>query len=249
MRFFHRLLAMCAFIVTTAVWSAELPSAPGIYEQTLTTGQAKELRYSLSLPPTFQDQGSFPLVVALHYGGDVTPWYGKRYLTVLVEPGLRELGAILVAPDCPTKKGWDNATAETAVLELMNDLKQHYKIDEHRILITGFSMGGVGTRYLASRHPKLFSAAIAVSGLPDADAIKTINAIPMYAIHGSSDDVFPLKKLEGAVQKLSAKGFPVQLKVAEGVSHYQTASFVAPLQDAIPWIRQIWSATVVAPNP
>ncbi len=84
-----------------------LPGKPGIYEETLALKNTTTLRYTLSVPESFSPQQPVPLIIALHYGGTVTPWYGKGYLSILVEPALRELGAVMAAPDCPAN-GWDN---------------------------------------------------------------------------------------------------------------------------------------------
>lgn len=54
--------------------------------------------------------------VALHYGGKVTPFYSKGFMTSFVEPALEDLEAIIVAPGCPSK-GWTNAASEAAVLD------------------------------------------------------------------------------------------------------------------------------------
>ena len=74
-----------------------------------------KLRYTLSLPDSFSSGKSYPLVVALHYGGEVTPFYGKAFLTSFVEPALKGLDAIIFAPDCPLS-GWTNPVSESAVL-------------------------------------------------------------------------------------------------------------------------------------
>lgn len=220
--------------------ATDLPGAPGIYEQTLKLENAKALRYTLAIPGSFSMQKEAPLIVALHYGGNVSPWYGKGYLTILVEPALRDLDAVIAAPDCPTKEGWDNPTAESAVLQLVNYIRQNYNIDHKKILVTGFSMGGIGTWYLAARNSKLFSAAIPISAVAEPEIIEIIRDIPVYAIHSSGDQLFPIKKVEEMVQKLIAKGLPVQLKILDGVSHFRTNAFAAPLHDAIPWIKQVW---------
>jgi predicted peptidase len=237
-------ICVSPFILTGGnMQAADLPGTPGIYEQTLTLENAKALRYTLAVPASFSPQKKMPLIVALHYGGNVSPWYGKGYLTILVEPALRDLGAVIVAPDCPVKEGWDNPTAESAVLELVNFIKQNYKIDNKKILITGFSMGGIGTWYMAARNPKLFSAAIPISAVAEPEIIETIRDIPVYAIHSSGDQLFPIKKVEEMIQKLKAKGLPVQLKILDGVSHFRTNAFIAPLHDAIPWIKQVWGGS------
>lgn len=221
--------------------AADLPGTPGIYEQTLKLENGNTLRYTLSIAKSFSLQKETPLIVALHYGGNVSPWYGKGYLTILVEPALRDLGAVIAAPDCPTKDGWDNPPAESAVLQLVKYIQENYKIDHKKILVTGFSMGGIGTWYMAARNPKLFSAAIPISAMAEPEIIETIRDIPVYAIHSTGDQIFPVKKVEEMVQKLKAKGLPIQLKILDGVSHYRTDSFAAPLHDAIPWIKQVWN--------
>lgn len=223
--------------------AADLPGTPGIYEQALKLENAKTLRYTLAIPKSFSLQKETPLIVALHYGGNVSPWYGKGYLTILVEPALRDLGAVIVAPDCPAKDGWDNPAAESAVLRLVTYIRENYKIDNKKILVTGFSMGGIGTWYLAARNPKLFSAAIPISAVAEPEIIETIHDIPVYAIHSTGDQIFPVKNVEEMVQKLRTKGLPVQLKILDGVSHYRTDAFTAPLRDAIPWIKQVWGGS------
>ena len=99
-----------------------------------------------------------PLILALHYGGEVTPFYSKEYLNLLVKPALKNLGAIITAPDCPGE-GWANPDVEKALLEFLEIISKEYNIDPNRIIITGYSMGGLGTWYLASRHSEIFSAA------------------------------------------------------------------------------------------
>jgi len=48
---------------------------------------------------------------------------------------------------------------EVDVLEAMNHAKQHYRIDEDRIAVRGFSMGGAGCWQMAVHYPDLFFAA------------------------------------------------------------------------------------------
>jgi predicted peptidase len=221
---------------------AGFPQTAGIYKQTLTLKNSALLRYTLSIPLGYSGQQPVPLVLALHYGGTVTPWYGGGYLQILVEPALRNLGALLVAPDCPGE-GWDNPGSETAVLELLNHIKTHYPVDERRIVITGFSLGGMGTWYLAARLPQLFCAAIPMSGITDRETLQKIKNTPIYVIHSRQDEIFPLPKVERMVRILKANGADVRLEVLKGISHYHTGQFVESLRNTIPWIKKIWEKT------
>jgi predicted peptidase len=221
------------------MWAEDFPGTMGIYEKTFTLANGTLMRYTLCIPKSFSSQKEVPLIMALHFGGTVTPWYGKGYLTILVKPALGKLGAIIAAPDCPGR-GWDNPTAESAVIALMNHIKQHYKINSKQVLLTGFSMGGIGTWYTAARHPELFSAAIPVSGMAEQETIDLFRDIPVYVIHSNADEIFPINPVEEMVQKLKSRGVPVTLEIVKGISHYHTADFVRPLQKTIPWIKQTW---------
>jgi predicted peptidase len=219
--------------------AVEHPKKPGIYEETLTLKSGTLLRYTLSIPREFGAQQPMPLVLALHYGGTVTPWYSKGYLNILVEPALRKLNAIIAAPDCPSK-GWNNPSSEAAVLELLEHIKANYSVDEERMLVTGFSMGGIGTWHMVARHPHLFSAAIPMSGTVGLETVNRIQDTPFYVIHSRQDEFFPYKQVVEMVQILKDKGAAVQLQLVDGISHYNTAGFAEYLKNAVPWIKSIW---------
>jgi hypothetical protein len=75
-------------------------------------------RYTMTLPAGYSGEESVPLVLVLHYGGHGTPYYGKDILVDLVEPALRELGAIFIAPDCPVKD-WTRTESVCYILDLL----------------------------------------------------------------------------------------------------------------------------------
>ena len=122
------------------VAAEELPRTAGIHQQTIRLGNDITLRYTLSIPETLEADQPAPLVLALHYGGTVTPFYGKGILTQLVAPALHDLGAVIVAPDCPAGS-WTTMESEASVMLLLAELMQYYAIDKSHILVTGYSMG------------------------------------------------------------------------------------------------------------
>jgi hypothetical protein len=56
---------------------------------------------------------------------------------------------------------------EVDVFEAIEDVKKNYPIDEHRIAIRGFSMGGGGTWHLASHYPSYWVAAAPGAGFAE----------------------------------------------------------------------------------
>ena len=236
----HRLflLAFCLIFLSVS-WSRMEQENPAMLLKTTPLKSGLDLRYTLSLPPGYSPAKIYPLVVALHYGGKVTPFYSKEFLTALVEPALKELDAILVAPDCPAK-GWTNPTSEEAVLELILLCLETYRIDADRVLILGFSMGGSGTWYLAARHPDIFSAAIPIAAPADAANTPLIKDVPLYVIHGEKDDVFPLDEVKKLYLKQKTEGADIQFMIVEKATHHELSRYIPPLQAAIPWIQRVW---------
>ncbi len=236
------IVAVMLFVIlgcAAALAAGKIAKKPGIYEEVLTLKNGGKLRYTLSLPASYSQQ-PVPLVIALHYGGYVTPYYGKGVLAFLVEPALRELSPIVAAPDCPTQ-GWDNPTSETAIMELVDYLKDNYHIDSKRVVVTGFSMGGIGSWYMAARRPDVFSAAIPIAGSSDAQTVKLIGDIPIYVIHSRADTVLPIAQTEKIVAALKEQGKIVEFVVLQGIDHYDTSGFTQALKGAVPWLKKTWS--------
>jgi len=219
----------------------EMPKSPGIYKEILTLKNGERLRYALSIPVGYSEGKPVPLVMALHFGSPipVPPWYSKPFLSYIVEPGLGELDAIIVAPDCPGRD-WIVPVSETAVLELMSHIQSYYPVDEQKKLITGFSMGGIGTWYMIAKHPRLFSAAVPVSSIAPQKILDDLKDIPIYAIHSDADEIFPVSQVKKIMKTLKKKGVPVKLSLISGISHYHSAKFVEPLKKSVNWIMRIW---------
>ncbi len=224
-------------MITTLV-TAALAAAPGAAQHLTLDVDGQELRYTLSTPARSTDGQRHPLVVALHYGGPVSPWYGHGVVDVLVEPGLRGVDPYIVAPDCPGD-GWGDPRSEAAVLALLDHALATLPVDPERVVLTGFSLGGMGTWALASRHPERFSAAIPVAGHP-AMATDAIRAVPLYVLHGRRDEVIPIAPTEAKVAELRAAGVELVYETVN-LTHYDTAAYARPLSKAVPWLRALWA--------
>ena len=218
--------------------SGSQPASPGISQHTLALPDGTLVRYTLSVPEGYLPGEPVPLVLALHFGGKITPFYGRNILELLVEPGLRELGAIIVAPDA-LDPGWNDPRDEAAVLALLDHVSETYAIDPKRVLCTGYSMGGAGTWFIANRHQDRFTAALPIAGRPPQEGQSW--TIPLYVIHSRDDEVVPLGPTEAHVASLRNQGADVRLVIVEGLRHFDTPRFVGPLQEAVPWLVEIWA--------
>lgn len=229
------LLASAASVLAGAV-SGLAGDLPSVREEVV---PASGQRFTIAIPDGYSPDTPVPLVLALHYGGTVTPYYSKPFLVNLVEPALRKLGAIIVAPDC-TAGRWTEPQAEADVLALLEHVGKTWAIDPARTLITGFSMGGMGTWALAAKHQDLFAAALIVAGRPQEGSAEVVWRIPLYIIHSRDDEVVLLKPTADIAKVLDDKGVKVKLVVVDGLTHYQVPAFVPYMREAIPWIKRAW---------
>ena len=216
-----------------------VPRSPKQSRLIQNTFKSERYRYTLLLPDGYSGKEAVPLVLVLHYGGHGTPYYGKAILVDLVEPALRDLSAIFVSPDCPAED-WTQPESVQFVLALLDYLQKEYNIDSERILITGYSLGGIGTWHLAEQYPERFSAAIVMAGLPPSTELIMDWQIPLYVIQGSEDELFPVEIMTKFVAKLEESGADVAYRVLDRVTHYESNRYIGPLKETVPWILKYW---------
>lgn len=208
----------------------------GTYEKQIVLKDGSTLRYTLVLPNLSKDK-KFPLILGLHYGGEVTPYYSRGYLEKIVIPAFKSLDSIIIAPDCPGTD-WRDSKSEVAVLELLEKISKEFPVDSSKVVITGYSRGGIGTWFMATKHPKLFSAAIPISASPKDEPDATV---PFYVIHSLKDELFKVEPTEEAIKKLQNKGGKAELHIVDKITHFETASFAEPLSKALLWLDNIWN--------
>lgn len=209
---------------------------PGVHELTIRREDGIDVNFTLSVPATYSEQAPSPLIVALHYGGEVTPFFGRAVLEELFLPALGELDAVMVAPDS-VAGSWTNEVNEEAVMQVVESILASYNVDRQKTLLTGYSMGGIGTWYLAPRNQETFAAALPVSGRPIGDPQC---AVPFYVIHSQDDQVFSAQPTMEHVEQLKENDCDAQLIVVQGLTHYEVPRFADPLREAIPWIEEVW---------
>jgi poly(3-hydroxybutyrate) depolymerase len=98
------------------------------------------------------------------------------------------------------------------VIATIAELKNEFPVDDRRIYIGGFSMGGCGTWDILSRYPDLFAAAFPIAGPPgDRKALApVIKHIPIWIVHGGKDRVAPVESSRNIAGALKEAGSPVK---------------------------------------
>jgi dipeptidyl aminopeptidase/acylaminoacyl peptidase len=235
--------------MSLAVWSMSLlpqasaappPMSAGTHAQVLSV-DGVERRFTVQLPAGLEgaEAKQRPVVLALHYAGHGAPDYAAGFVEVLVGPGLGDLGAIVVAPDCPAGARWIDAAGERVALAVLDHAIATWGGDASRVVLTGFSMGGIGAWHLAARHPERFAAVVPVAGSPRASDVAALqrSKLPVHAIHGTRDEVIPPAASRAAVEALAAAGVEAVWAPVD-LSHYETGRYRSALWAAVPWIRE-----------
>jgi len=143
----------------------------------------KTFKAAVVLPDTYTHSSTpLPVVYLLHGGeGRYRDWLSKTADKLLIHKIADEYGIIIVTPDgggmsyyfdSPIDK---SSQFETFISkEVVQHIDSAYRTirDRKGRIIAGLSMGGHGAFYIATRHPDVFCAAGAISGVMNIDVAK-----------------------------------------------------------------------------
>jgi predicted peptidase len=108
---------------------------------------------------------------------------------------------ILMSPQSPGR-GWNS----DALNALLDNVIRKYRVDKHRIYLTGLSMGGYGTWSLAAAHPERFAAIVPICGGGNPADAKKLAALPIWVFHGAKDPTVPVERSREMVEAIKAAG-------------------------------------------
>lgn len=225
-----------AVLVASTIGLAQSSPTPRMQGRVIDVPGHGQMGYTISVPRDLGDNDPRPLVLALHPGGGSR---GGPFLSQVVEPALRDWGAIIIAPDSPNRR-WSEPSAEESVLFLLDDVLERYAIDRNRMLVTGFSMGGAGTWFMSTHHPERFSGAIPIAGRPRDNPLDALGPIPVHIIHSRDDELVPIGPARDAANALSEQNHTVQFTELSGIGHYAMGGYVDALRQAGSWMWHQW---------
>lgn len=183
--------------------------------------------YLTYLPKDYEVNGStqWPAIIFLHGGssrGSDLKRVKANGIPDRIERG-KELPFIVIAPQCPVDKRWETDDwFDTFYSEIMTQ----FRIDTNRIYLTGLSLGGSGTWYLAMKHPSTFAAIAPISGktlhnLFITDSACKLAGVPIWIFHGDRDDVVDVKETHHIAERLDQCNVHYSLTVFQGYKHWQ----------------------------
>ena len=179
------------------------------------------LKYLLYLPSDYAKQKQWPLIIYLHGGslrGDDLEMLKRYGLAALLDKQV-SIPFVVASPQCPLGKAW--VDQEDAVLNLIDHVASTYSIDPDRIYLTGHSLGGRGTWFLASRHPEKFAAIVPLADGPaELSWVTPLKQVPVWTFHGTKDDLAPFERTEQFVNALKSAGGQVKFTPLPDRDHF-----------------------------
>lgn len=192
--------------------------------------------FLLYLPESYdKSEEELPVVVYLHgrscTGTDIN--MVTKYGTITAIRRGVNVNAIVIAPQVESvQKGWE----PKKVMEVLDYVSAHYRVDKNRIYAFGMSMGGNGVYKVLSAYPDRFAAGISMCGVCLVD-VKPIAKVPLWVIHGTNDADIPHSRSMDFVQKMIAGKMASRLRftLLEGCNHSILAR-VFMMEKAYDWL-------------
>jgi len=218
---------MHLFLLTLIVFS--LTATPAEARKTETgfldrkvSVQGAEYKYQVFVPEDWTKNKKWPVILFLHGAGERGD-DGLVQTEVGIGTAIRRyrsrFPAVVVMPQCRKDMWWADSMADIAMAALAEAQKEFHG-DANRVYLTGLSMGGYGTWYLAGKYPGKFAAIAPICGgilMPDkartqspddnapyTEAAKKIGKTPVWIFHGGDDPVVPVTESRRMAEAMKA---------------------------------------------
>jgi predicted peptidase len=168
--------------------------------------------------PEIKNPSKKKIIIALH-GRNGTVY---EFVPTLLSSFARKENFLIV---CPGSSGIEfySSCGEKIVLELIEEIKNKFNIDEEKIFILGDSAGGRGASYIGFKNSSIFAGIICIYGTITGDDLirltRESKKIPVFVAHGSEDNIIPISESESLAERLDELSFHYQFKVIEGLGH------------------------------
>lgn len=217
---------------------AEAPTS--FLERSLTVG-AENYRYTVSVPPTWHQKQTWPIIVFLH--GLRVGHGGKRHDGHGFGKALRKrtppVPVVIVFPQCPLPHLWHEPAMQTMVMQVLQQTMQEFHGDARRVYLIGHSLGGIGVWAIAQTHPSVFAALVPIAssvhlpnelpcGLqpcdpatenPYSEVAQKIGRTPVWMFHGAKDRFVPVAEARELFNTLRLQGTNVRYTEYSELGH------------------------------
>ena len=198
-------------------------------------------RYKVYVPASYSATLRWPIILFLHGSGERGS-DGVLQITSGLGPAIRRAPssypAIVVFPQAPAESSWVGVPSQVALAALDQTLTE-FSTDPDRVYLTGLSLGGTGTWYVAYRYPERFAAIAPICGRvvavptvrssrsavpvdsasPYVALARHVGRLPTWIFHGEIDPVVPVAQSRQPAEALRSAGGNVRYTEFLGMEH------------------------------
>jgi predicted peptidase len=210
----------------------------GFLDRTLTLN-GTTYKYQVFVPENWTAKKKWPIILFLHGAGERGD-DGLIQTEVGIGTAIRKersrFPAIVVMPQCRKELWWTQAAMPDVAMATLDAATKEFRGNPQRTYLTGLSMGGYGTWYLAGKYPGRFAAIVPICGgvlmpeqsrqqpaddrTPYLEAAKKIGPnVPVWIFHGADDPVVPVTESRRMYEAIKALGGEVHYTEYPGVAH------------------------------
>jgi predicted peptidase len=238
-RSFTAALLFSSFAVSLFAQPAEAKKAQTGFLDRAVAVAGTEYKYQVFVPDNWTDKQKWPVVLFLHGAGERGD-DGLIQTEVGIGTAIRRdrsrVPAIVVMPQCRKNVWWSESAMADMAMAALAQAQKEFHGDPQRVYLTGLSMGGYGTWYLAGKYPGKFAAIAPICGgilMPDLArqqspddtkpyeeaAGKVGKNTPTWIFHGGDDPVVPPSESQRMAAAMKALGGEVKYTEYPGVGH------------------------------
>ena len=232
-------------ILAVIIYSSSYAQENALFLKYLFIQKGDTLPYRILVPDNYDPEIKYPLIIFLHGSGERGN-DNEKQLSHGAELFLRDsirkkYPAIVVFPQCSENSYWSNVSivkdevsgirtfdfltnskptvAMNLLINLMDDLRRKYSIQNKKIYVSGLSMGGMGAFEIVRRKPNLFAAAMPICGGANPATAKDLLKTNWWIFHGEKDDVVNPQYSKDMATAILNEGGMAKLSIYPNANH------------------------------
>ncbi len=216
---------------------------------------------ALYLPDDYNRSKQWPLVIYLHGGGqrgdnmgDAVGWVRNLQIAKVISKETTKLPALVLIPRCPKGKVWASVSPDVLmsawrtqmgageqipdaadhITEAIDTVISQFSVDENKVSLTGFSMGGEGSIRYGALNVSRFAAIAPIAGSAiaiqaDAPALASTN---IWMFQGEKDGISTAALGRKMSAWIKEAGGNIQYTEFKGIGHsiqekaFETNNFI-----------------------
>ena len=232
---------MCVLFCTFEVQAGELKNVSYSVD-------GVERTAGLYIPDNYDKSQKWPLVIFLHGGGNggdnkgnATSWASRQPIIKEIMNAPEKFPALVLIPRCPKDKIWapvgpevlmskwrknkfgdvQKADAANHITKAIDTVISQYSVNEKKISLTGFSMGGEGSIRYGALNAKRFAAIAPLAGSAIAIRadVKALASTNIWMFQGEKDGLSTAELARKMSAWLKEAGGNIKYTEFEGVGH------------------------------